>query len=123
MSGPASRRRLTFDARDLRRTRPGDHILVGSDVYGGTFRLFDKEYKRYGLEFSYVDMSDLDAVRSAVRPQTKLFWENALIVLQVFERLFCDVLTPKKQFFGGGSSSRSGLGESLHEHSQVQEAS
>ncbi|MBK5107174.1 MAG: PLP-dependent transferase, partial [Anaerolineales bacterium] len=36
----------------LRMLSPGDHVLAGNDVYGGTFRLFDKEFKRYGLEFS-----------------------------------------------------------------------
>jgi len=44
----------------LRLLSPGDHVLAGNDVYGGTFRLFDKEFKRFGLEFSYVDASDLD---------------------------------------------------------------
>lgn len=58
----------------IRSFEPGDHILVGGDVYGGTFRLFDKEYRRYGLQFSYVDMSDLEAVQAALTPQTRLFW-------------------------------------------------
>lgn len=51
----------------LRILSPGDHVLAGNDVYGGTFRLFDKEFKRYGLEFSYVDASDLDQVRSGIK--------------------------------------------------------
>jgi cystathionine beta-lyase/cystathionine gamma-synthase len=58
----------------VRQFEPGDHILVGSDVYGGTFRLFDKEYKRYGLEFSYVDVDDLDAIKAALRPNTRMLW-------------------------------------------------
>lgn len=58
----------------VRQYTPGDHILVGSDVYGGTFRLFDKEYRRYGLEFSYVDVADLDAIKAALRPNTRLMW-------------------------------------------------
>ena len=52
----------------------GDHVVVGDDLYGGTYRLFSKVYARYGLEFTYVDMSDLAAVRAAVKPNTKLFW-------------------------------------------------
>jgi cystathionine gamma-synthase/cystathionine gamma-lyase len=52
----------------------GDHVIVGDDLYGGTYRLFSKVYARYGLEFTYVDMSDLAAVRAAVKPNTKLFW-------------------------------------------------
>lgn len=53
---------------------PGDHVLVGNDVYGGTFRLFDKEYRRFGLEFDYVEMTDLAAVETALKPNTKLVW-------------------------------------------------
>jgi cystathionine beta-lyase/cystathionine gamma-synthase len=58
----------------IRSFSPGDHILVGGDVYGGTFRLFDKEYRRFGLEFSYVDVSDLDAIKAGLTPKTRLFW-------------------------------------------------
>ncbi len=52
----------------------GDHVVVGDDLYGGTYRLFSRVFTRYGLEFTYVDMSDLAAVRDAIRPNTKLFW-------------------------------------------------
>jgi cystathionine gamma-synthase/cystathionine gamma-lyase len=52
----------------------GDHVVVTDDLYGGTYRLFSKVLSRYGLTFSFVDMSDLDAVRRAVAPNTKLFW-------------------------------------------------
>lgn len=52
----------------------GDHVVVGDDLYGGTYRLFSRILQRYGLEFSYVDMTDLSAVSSAVKPTTKLFW-------------------------------------------------
>jgi len=53
---------------------PGDHVVYMEDVYGGTFRLFDKVLKRYGLSFSAVDASDLDAVEKSVTPQTKMLW-------------------------------------------------
>lgn len=52
----------------------GDHAVVTDDLYGGTYRLFSNVLTRYGLEFTYVDMTDLDAVRAATRPNTKLFW-------------------------------------------------
>jgi cystathionine gamma-synthase/cystathionine gamma-lyase len=52
----------------------GDHAVVTDDLYGGTYRLFTRVLERYGLEFTFVDMSDLDAVRAAIRPNTKLFW-------------------------------------------------
>jgi len=52
----------------------GDHVVVADDLYGGTYRLFARVFERYSLQFTYVDMTDLDAARSAVRPSTKLFW-------------------------------------------------
>ncbi|HEY9723283.1 MAG TPA: cystathionine gamma-synthase [Oscillatoriaceae cyanobacterium] len=52
----------------------GDRVIVGDDVYGGTFRLFDKVFKRYGLDFAWVDAANHDAVRAAIRPETKLIW-------------------------------------------------
>jgi cystathionine gamma-lyase len=52
----------------------GDHAVVTDDLYGGTYRLFSRVLERYGLQFTYVDMSDLGAVRDAVRASTKLFW-------------------------------------------------
>jgi cystathionine beta-lyase/cystathionine gamma-synthase len=58
----------------IRTFNPGDHILVGSDVYGGTYRLFEKEYERFGMEFSYVNVADLDAIEAALTPKTRMFW-------------------------------------------------
>jgi len=52
----------------------GDHVVVGDDLYGGTYRLFSKVYARYGLTFTYVDMTDPAAARAALRPATKLIW-------------------------------------------------
>ncbi len=53
---------------------PGDHVVVNDDLYGGTFRLFDKVNARFGLEFSYVDATDAGRVASAMRPNTKMVW-------------------------------------------------
>src|SRR5687768_17005907 len=50
----------------------GDHVIVSDNVYGGTFRLFDKVLRRYQLSFTYLDMADLDAVERAFRPATRL---------------------------------------------------
>jgi cystathionine gamma-lyase len=52
----------------------GDHVVVTDDLYGGTYRLFSKVLERYGLQFTYVDMADLDAVHAAIKPNTKMFW-------------------------------------------------
>lgn len=54
--------------------RSGDHVLVGDDVYGGTFRIFDKVMKQWGLEATFMDMSDPIKVREAIRPNTRLIW-------------------------------------------------
>ena len=58
----------------MRLFNPGDHIVVGNDVYGGTYRLFERVLARYGLRFSWVDLSDLNAVRAAFTTQTRLLW-------------------------------------------------
>ena len=53
----------------------GDHVIATDDLYGGSFRLFDKVRKRSaGLEFSFVDMTDLKAVEAAIRPKTRMIW-------------------------------------------------
>ncbi len=50
---------------------PGDRVIVSEDLYGGTFRLFEGYYARYGIEFAWVDTSDLDAVERALAPATR----------------------------------------------------
>ncbi len=52
----------------------GDHVIVSDDLYGGTYRLFSNVFGRYGLQFTYMDMTDVDAVRKAIRPSTKMMW-------------------------------------------------
>jgi len=54
--------------------KSGDHVLCGDDVYGGTFRIFDKVMKQWGLDATFMDMSDLAKVKAAIRPNTKLLW-------------------------------------------------
>jgi cystathionine gamma-synthase len=52
----------------------GEHVLLPNDAYGGTFRFFSQVLGRQGFEWSVADPTDLDAVRAAVRPNTKLMW-------------------------------------------------
>ena len=54
--------------------KSGDHVVVTDNTYGGTFRLFDKVLRKYGLEFSYVDTSQLDLVAAAFRPNTRMLF-------------------------------------------------
>lgn len=53
----------------------GDHVIASNDLYGGTFRLFDKVRQRSaGLKFSFVDMTDLTQIEAALRPETRMIW-------------------------------------------------
>jgi cystathionine gamma-lyase len=52
----------------------GDHVVSGEDIYGGTRRIFDQVYTQYDIEFTYVDMTDLDAIEDAFRKETELLW-------------------------------------------------
>jgi cystathionine gamma-lyase len=54
--------------------KPGDHVVSSDDVYGGTFRIFDKVFKKLGIEFTFTDLSDLKKAEAAFRPNTKLLW-------------------------------------------------
>tara|TARA_R110002072_G_scaffold113438_3_gene242932 strand:+ start:1793 stop:2986 length:1194 start_codon:yes stop_codon:yes gene_type:complete len=50
---------------------PGDHVIAGNDLYGGTYRIFTKVFERYGIEFSFVDTRDVESIRGALTPKTK----------------------------------------------------
>ncbi|HSK91152.1 MAG TPA: cystathionine gamma-synthase [Euzebyales bacterium] len=58
----------------LRTLGPGDHVLLANDVYGGTFRQFDRVHRPWGLRFDPVDLSDTGAVEAAWRPETRMVW-------------------------------------------------
>ncbi|EKA62677.1 cystathionine gamma-synthase [Janibacter hoylei] len=54
--------------------RPGDHLVIPDDAYGGTFRLIDKVFSQWGIEHTPAPVGDVDAIRAAMRPATKLVW-------------------------------------------------
>ncbi len=58
----------------MRLMRPGDHVVVGDDIYGGVFRLLDSVLKPAGIEVTFIDLTDLDAFQQAIRPHTRLVW-------------------------------------------------
>ncbi len=58
----------------MKMLRPGDHVLTTNDLYGGSYRLFTSVFEPYGIEFTFVDMTDLDKVKEAIRPETKMMW-------------------------------------------------
>jgi cystathionine gamma-synthase len=65
---------LAAETTVLSTLRPGDHVVLADDVYGGTYRLLDKVFGQWGLEIDAVDLTDLDAVSGAIREQTRLVW-------------------------------------------------
>lgn len=54
--------------------KAGDHVIASDDMYGGTFRLMDKVIKHNGIEFSYVDLTNVENFRKAIKPNTKMVW-------------------------------------------------
>ncbi len=79
--------------------QPGDHIITGHDIYGGTYRLFNSVYRQMGLTFSFVRMGDAQNVRQAVTPQTKAIWietpSNPLLNLVDIQAI-CQVAQERK---------------------------
>jgi cystathionine gamma-synthase len=82
----------------LRTLAPGDHVILGDDAYGGTYRLLTRIFADWGLTVSCVDLGDLDAVRAAFGASTKILW----------------VETPSNPMLRVVSIA--GLGEVAHEH-------
>jgi cystathionine beta-lyase/cystathionine gamma-synthase len=54
--------------------KSGDHVIVSQNVYGGTYRLFEGKLREFGLDFSWVDTTDLEAIRAAAKPETKMLF-------------------------------------------------
>src|ERR671916_1242106 len=54
--------------------KPGDHLVIPHDAYGGTFRLVDKVLALWGVEYTPVDLADIGALRAALRPTTRVVW-------------------------------------------------
>jgi cystathionine gamma-synthase len=65
---------MAAEATLLLTLRPGDHVVLPDDVYGGTYRLVAKVLEPWGLSYSIVDMTDLEEVREALREETRIVW-------------------------------------------------
>ncbi|MBS1902992.1 MAG: PLP-dependent transferase [Bacteroidetes bacterium] len=63
-------------AATLSLVKAGDHVIAGSDMYGGSYRYFSKVLSNYNVEFTYVDMRDLKNVKAAIKPNTKLIYSE-----------------------------------------------
>jgi cystathionine beta-lyase/cystathionine gamma-synthase len=53
---------------------PGDEVICGNDMYGGTYRLFTKIFTKFGIKFHYVNQQDINNIRTLIKPSTKLIW-------------------------------------------------
>ncbi|MEO7923261.1 MAG: cystathionine gamma-synthase [Chitinophagaceae bacterium] len=53
---------------------PGNEVICGNDMYGGTYRLFTKVFEKFGIKFHYVDMHSVDNIKKYINPNTKLIW-------------------------------------------------
>src|SRR5947208_4596211 len=58
----------------FRMLKSGDHVIAGENMYGGSYRLFSRVVEKFGLQFTYVDTSRVEAVRDAMRPDTKIVY-------------------------------------------------
>ncbi len=58
----------------MKTLKPGDHVISTNDLYGGTYRLFTQVFEPYGIEFSFIDMTDIGQVEKAFRENTRLVW-------------------------------------------------
>jgi len=65
---------LATTATIIQTLKPGDHVVCCDDVYGGTFRIFDKVFQPQGIDFTFVDLSDLKKAEAAFTSKTKLLW-------------------------------------------------
>lgn len=65
---------MAAEATIARLLAPGDHVIAGDDLYGGTYRLFRRVFEPYGITFSFVDAADPAAVAAAIRPETRMVW-------------------------------------------------
>jgi cystathionine gamma-lyase len=54
--------------------QPGDEVICGNDMYGGTYRLFTKVFEKFGIKFHYIDLTDTDTIKKYINSNTKLIW-------------------------------------------------
>ncbi|MBM3176629.1 MAG: PLP-dependent transferase [Bacteroidetes bacterium] len=58
----------------IRMLKPGDEVITGNDLYGGTYRLFTKIYEKYGIRFHFTDLTDISKAEPLINKNTRLFW-------------------------------------------------
>lgn len=82
----------------MKNLRPGDHVISTNDLYGGSFRLFTQVFEPFGIEFSFVDMTKVEEVEAALRPETRMLWletpTNPLLRIIDIEAL-CDLVADR----------------------------
>ena len=65
---------MAAEATIIHLLKAGDHIISGDDVYGGTYRLFEKVMQDFGLEFTFLRLNDRERIEAAIQPNTRMLW-------------------------------------------------
>lgn len=85
----------------LKLLKPGDEVITGNDLYGGTYRMFTKVFQNFGIKFHFVDMTDLANVSSAINKNTKLIWLETPTnpTMQIVDIAECAKISRKNNLF------------------------
>lgn len=78
--------------------KSGDHVIAGDDLYGGTYRLFDKVFKQLNIEFSFVDLTNPQSLENHIKPNTRMLWIETPTnpTLKIFPiKALCKIATRK----------------------------
>jgi len=87
----------------LKTLNPGDHVLATDDLYGGSYRLMVRQYAKYGIDFEFIDMSNVDVVKSSIKEETALIWLETPTnpMLKIIDiTSICDLVTNHKAVIG-----------------------
>jgi cystathionine gamma-lyase/cystathionine beta-lyase len=78
--------------------QPGDEVITGDDLYGGTYRMFTKVYERFGIKFHFIDMKDINNIKKYINEKTKLLWLETPTnpTMQIIDIAACAKLAKEK---------------------------
>ena len=84
----------------LKLLKPGDEVITGDDLYGGSFRMFTKVFAPYGIKFHFIDLRDRDLIRKTVNKNTKLLWIETPTnpMMQVIDIASCAAIAKENKF-------------------------
>ncbi|MFN5919931.1 MAG: cystathionine gamma-synthase, partial [Bacteroidota bacterium] len=79
--------------------RPGDEVITGNDLYGGTYRMFTKVFANYGIKFHFIDLNDANTIRNYINENTKLLWIETPTnpTMQIVDIAACAAIAKEKR--------------------------